>query len=155
MHELRPGEEGYAYFFLGANGLCKIGKAADVPLRLMQLQSEQQMTIHCHHVVASNDAYWLEAKLHRFFREQRSYGEWFALTAEELLAVLALKRHDRLLIDSRDFDDPNCGGPLTIPAKVLGSKGGKKGGPARASRLSAAERSAIARKGGLARQRRR
>ena len=39
---------------------------------------------------------------------------------------------------------------LTAAAKILGSKGGKRGGPARAKALTAAERSAIAKKGGLA-----
>ena len=38
-------------------------------------------------------------------------------------------------------------------AVTLGRLGGKKGGPARASSLSAEERSAIARKGGKARGR--
>lgn len=35
-------------------------------------------------------------------------------------------------------------------AKTLGSKGGKKGGPARASKLTSQQRSAIASKGGKA-----
>ena len=45
------------------------------------------------------------------------------------------------------------GGGLTAAAKTLGSKGGKEGGPARAKALTAAERIAIAREGGRARQR--
>jgi len=43
-------------------------------------------------------------------------------------------------------------GKLTKAAKTLGSAGGKKGGPARASALSKAERVAIAKQGGKARQ---
>lgn len=38
-------------------------------------------------------------------------------------------------------------------AKILGEKGGKKGGPARARVLTAAQRTEIARKGGKALQR--
>ena len=37
-------------------------------------------------------------------------------------------------------------------AKLLGARGGLKGGPARARRLSKQKRRSIARKGGLARQ---
>ena len=39
---------------------------------------------------------------------------------------------------------------LSDAARRLGAKGGKKGGPARAAKLSAGERSAIAAKGGKA-----
>jgi len=42
---------------------------------------------------------------------------------------------------------------LTDAAKKLGSKGGKKGGPARAKKLSAAERERIAKEGAAARWR--
>jgi general stress protein YciG len=41
-------------------------------------------------------------------------------------------------------------GPLTRAAKLLGAKGGKKGGPARAKALPAKRRQEIARKGGQA-----
>lgn len=40
---------------------------------------------------------------------------------------------------------------LAEAAATLGAAGGKKGGPARALRLTAAQRQAIARKGGKAR----
>lgn len=39
---------------------------------------------------------------------------------------------------------------LTQAAKTLGSKGGKRGGPARAKTLTSQQRSAIASKGGKA-----
>jgi hypothetical protein len=39
---------------------------------------------------------------------------------------------------------------LTAAAKALGSRGGKKGGPARAASLTQAQRTEIARKGGKA-----
>lgn len=41
--------------------------------------------------------------------------------------------------------------PLNKAAAILGSRGGKKGGPARAKALSAQQRSAIAHKGAVAR----
>ena len=44
----------------------------------------------------------------------------------------------------------NSGKGLTNAAKQLGSKGGQKGGPARAKVLSSSQRSEIARKGGQA-----
>jgi hypothetical protein len=40
--------------------------------------------------------------------------------------------------------------PMNKAAQVLGAKGGKVGGPARAKALSSTERSAIARKGAIA-----
>ena len=45
------------------------------------------------------------------------------------------------------------GGDASTAARILGHYGGLKGGPARASALSKAERSAIARKGGKAKAR--
>ena len=39
---------------------------------------------------------------------------------------------------------------LAAAARILGAKGGKRGGPARAKALTAGERSAIASKGGKA-----
>lgn len=44
-------------------------------------------------------------------------------------------------------------GKLTSAAKTLGAAGGKKGGPARARKLTSAERSAIAKLGGKAKNR--
>jgi hypothetical protein len=44
------------------------------------------------------------------------------------------------------------GGSASTAAKILGHYGGLRGGPARAAALSKAERVAIARKGGKARQ---
>jgi hypothetical protein len=46
--------------------------------------------------------------------------------------------------------DKKVKGSLSEAAKTLGSAGGKKGGPARAKALSASQRSAIARKGAMA-----
>ncbi len=42
---------------------------------------------------------------------------------------------------------------LKAAAKLLGAKGGKKGGPARARKLTAGQREDIARKGGQAKAR--
>jgi hypothetical protein len=42
---------------------------------------------------------------------------------------------------------------LANAARILGAKGGKKGGPARAKALTAKQREAIARKGGEAKAR--
>ncbi len=46
----------------------------------------------------------------------------------------------------------SSGGKVHQAAVVLGSRGGKKGGPARAKALSPAKRTAIAKQGGKARQ---
>lgn len=46
-------------------------------------------------------------------------------------------------------------GSLTQAAKLLGKRGGKRGGPARAAKLSPAERRRIALMGGRARWRKR
>lgn len=45
------------------------------------------------------------------------------------------------------------GGKLTKAAKTLGAAGGKRGGPARAAKLSKSQRSAIARQGAKAKHR--
>ena len=46
----------------------------------------------------------------------------------------------------------SAGGKVHQADIVLGSRGGKKGGPARAKALSPAKRTAIAKQGGKARQ---
>jgi hypothetical protein len=46
---------------------------------------------------------------------------------------------------------PSSSKPMNKAAAILGSKGGKKGGPARAKSLSSEQRSEIARKGAVAR----
>lgn len=131
------------YFLTGNNGLCKIGRTENLPVRIVALERETKLTLILHHTVETNDAPWLEAKFHRYFQAERVYGEWFALSEEW---------HDRLVIAGRDFDSALCNGPLTIPAKVLGSKGGKNGGPARSQSLPPERRKEIARLGGLALQ---
>jgi hypothetical protein len=46
-----------------------------------------------------------------------------------------------------------AGSSLSEAGRTLGSKGGKKGGPARAAALSSSKRSAIAKMGGKAKSR--
>ena len=63
---------------------------------------------------------------------------------------LAKKIVDRAT--GQDQDEPEDGQPKKNPAAVaLGRLGGKKGGPARAKKLSKKERSEIARKAALSR----
>jgi hypothetical protein len=147
----RPPVEGFVYFASDESGLVKIGMTAvGVPTRLEEIERHTGKHLRIIHWVASNDAYWLEAKFHRYFNAQRSYDEWFHLTEDDLAPLKKIIRHDRLVINGREFDNPDTHRPLTIPAKVMGSKGGKTGGPARAAKLTPEERQEVARQGGRA-----
>lgn len=143
---------GFVYFILDGHGNCKIGKAIDPPSRLIELQTGSATLLTLFHVIATNDDYWLESKFHRFFAASRIHSEWFRLSDEELAAVRSIVRLDETFVCGRGFDEGALAaiGPITDSAKALGRKGGKKGGLARAAKLSPGERSRISAMGGSA-----
>lgn len=45
------------------------------------------------HTIPVDDKVKAEAELHRLFREKRTNGEWFRLTAEDLAKITGLKKY--------------------------------------------------------------
>src|SRR5690242_17034535 len=100
------GMDAFVYFMLDEAGACKIGKSVGPDRRRIAVENAAGSGVSIHHVVATNDAYWLEAKLHRFFATRRLGGEWFVLTDAELEDVRKMTRHDHVVIGGRDLDAP-------------------------------------------------
>jgi DNA-binding XRE family transcriptional regulator len=84
--------EGFIYLIRAENGLVKIGATDKPRARLSTLSSGSPVPLELLHTIATNDMPWLEANLHRRFKEKRARGEWFRLTEEDLALLLAWKR---------------------------------------------------------------
>jgi hypothetical protein len=86
---------GGIYFVQGVDGgLVKIGRSADIPRRLWDLQASCPVPLRCLAVIAvehPDGRALFEEELHCRFAEGRAHGEWFEPTAE-LLAVAAGER---------------------------------------------------------------
>jgi len=72
------GVQGYVYFIQeGEAGSIKIGRAAEPSRRVSSLQTGNPRKLHLR-VYARGDEK-TETELHRFLKESRLGGEWFAL----------------------------------------------------------------------------
>jgi hypothetical protein len=83
------------YLISDGNGLFKIGKAADVSVRMRQLQTGNgrrlQLIAFCM-CVDEQAAYQLESSAHRSLARKRSVGEWFECHhVDALNAIYAAK----------------------------------------------------------------
>jgi len=82
-------ETGYVYLALmkiGKEKRYKIGKADIVGRRTKQVAVNLPEDLELIHVIATDDAYGIEAYWHRRFDEKRRGGEWFVLTAADVKA---------------------------------------------------------------------
>lgn len=99
---------GFVYLFRCENGLTKIGKSAD-PARRIKNLSGYPVSVHPVHAIATDDMSWLEALLHRRFRDNRVRGEWFALGEEDVAVIMQVARWDRSSVP------PPWGMPKPVP----------------------------------------
>ncbi len=79
-------------YALGCGPFVKIGVAIDVEVRLGILQKACPYEIIILKTVLRQDfdaAHSVELALHRQFAEHRTYGEWFAVPATDVLAAMA------------------------------------------------------------------
>jgi Meiotically up-regulated gene 113 len=77
---------GYVYF-IESDMKIKIGCARDVRLRIRELQCGNPNEIELRDAIADDDAFALEALLHRFFSDHRENGEWHTINADDLEKV--------------------------------------------------------------------
>lgn len=68
-------------------GLYKIGTTRNLPTRYSQLAYGSPVPLRPVNAVSmrGNDPHWVERRVHEFYDEFRSHGEWFALPSECLL----------------------------------------------------------------------
>jgi len=79
-------------YILKTPGFYKIGIAADIQKRLRTLRTGNPFGIEVVFSAPVYDAYGIESKLHRQFKNKRKSGEWFALTDDEAQLAKALLR---------------------------------------------------------------
>ena len=82
-------EEGFVYLALmrvGREKRYKIGKANLVDHRARQIAVTLPEELELIHSIRTDDAYGIEAYWHRRFAKKRRSGEWFTLTAKDVVA---------------------------------------------------------------------
>lgn len=82
------------YAIVSATAL-KIGMTTNLELRLSDLQSANSHPLRVVAILdcqSAQDAYTLEAMLHRHFQSSRLSGEWFNITPDDFLRVAELIR---------------------------------------------------------------
>ncbi len=82
-------EEGFVYLALmrvGREKRYKIGKANLVDHRARQIAVTLPEELELIHAIRTDDAYGIEAYWHKRFAEKRRSGEWFTLTAKDVVA---------------------------------------------------------------------
>jgi hypothetical protein len=79
----RAKSPGFVYLMESDNGLYKIGATKDLKNRLKSLNSSSAK-ITCIHTIKSDDMLMAESRLHRNYKNERRYGEWFELTLDQV-----------------------------------------------------------------------
>lgn len=86
---------GLCVYFISDGEYTKIGIAESLQKRLKGLQTANARKLYPLYVVKVNrpaEAHALEIKLHKFFRDKNTIGEWFDITEDDIIkAKLKLK----------------------------------------------------------------
>lgn len=86
---------GFVYLFGSPeNGYYKIGRGNNPPSRMKTYErSKLPFPVVMIHTIPVDDSVKAEAELHRLFREQRTNGEWFRLTSDDVNKITGIKRY--------------------------------------------------------------
>ncbi|MGL6198686.1 MAG: GIY-YIG nuclease family protein [Lachnospiraceae bacterium] len=87
VDEVKDKADSVVYFIKAENGLVKIGCTANLEQRIRALSSMSPCKLELIHAIRSDEHYKLERKFHEEFESKRIHGEWFDLSAVELMAV--------------------------------------------------------------------
>ena len=89
IKNLAKKDEGYIYFLqkMGVDCICKIGRSKYYPKRINKLEVKLPFDVDPLLVCYSSEHKRSEKLLHSFFSNKRLNGEWFALTAEDLILL--------------------------------------------------------------------
>ncbi len=81
---------GYVYLVKAENGLYKIGRSKTPDVRISTItKTIGPIEIQTIHTAFYPDCYKAESELHQMFKEKRRRGEWFELTDNEVMKVIA------------------------------------------------------------------
>lgn len=86
----RKTKAGHVYLVKSENGLCKIGCSGDYQNRMRSFLSLFPFKVELLHVIATDDMYSLERRLHVLFEERRKQGEWFELDSADIEYIKGL-----------------------------------------------------------------
>ncbi len=76
-------------------GAYKIGRSREPEARARAVVAGVPLRADIIHRIQTDDATWLERRLHDRYAHSRLKGEWFQLTDEEVAEILTIKRRDR------------------------------------------------------------
>ncbi len=76
--------EGFVYLLRSA-GFCKIGRSTDFERRLKEIRVTLPEATVLLHAIRTDDPPGIEIYWHRRFSNRRSRGEWFKLTAQDIV----------------------------------------------------------------------
>jgi len=71
-------------YMVQGNGLTKIGITSNIPTRLSVLRGSSPVPLQLIHEANSTDARATEKYLHNLYVKERSHGEWFNLSPEQI-----------------------------------------------------------------------
>lgn len=82
---------GFIYLIGAENGLCKIGKAQDINVRMKTFGQIIPMNWELLYSFRSNDYTKAENYLHKKYKDKRKIGEWFALSSEDVDYIMSIE----------------------------------------------------------------
>jgi len=82
---------GHVYLLLADNGLYKIGWAANVDNRILQLEPKLPYDLELIHSIKTDRPRTLERELHGKFADKRVRGEWFKLDTEDVAYIKGIE----------------------------------------------------------------
>jgi hypothetical protein len=85
--------EGIVYLMRGSH-LHKIGKTVNLTQRKKRIERDVQESVEVVHSISSNDITRAELSLHKKYKEQRRWGEWFDLSDEQVSEICTVNRID-------------------------------------------------------------
>jgi hypothetical protein len=83
------GEYVYLIHDMEVTGYYKIGRTDNPSRRLTQFGVQLPFRVGVVHIIPTNDSKTLERQLHEHFKSQRARGEWFNLTDDDVLTIVA------------------------------------------------------------------
>jgi hypothetical protein len=82
--------KGYVYLLRTDIGYYKIGRTKNIKGRMRAFGIQLPFNVECEHVIPSEDMMSLEKSLHERFASQRVNGEWFNLSADDVVYIKSI-----------------------------------------------------------------